>query len=127
MLDLDTITMLVWDLLKPLGLQVYKYRHPKNAKGTFIVINPLAVVSTRMGQDGAINCNIYTDNIVVDGDASQPMQAEINRVTKLILPILEGDWLPSKTKIDIGSMQQFPEGDSQTLTNIKLNFSFIKY
>lgn len=127
----DTLELIdyVFNLVKPSGLTIFKMRSPNNQKGTFVVINSVALVG-RKDQSGVVNVNVYTDNLKLNiggvNDLSQPNTAELKRALNLVLPLIEdNDW---ENNILVNLQQSNPiYEETQTFINIRINFRKINY
>ena len=117
----EVVSRLYRELKKP-DNTVFKYRHPNNEKGTFIVIN-MPTLSGIQDQQGIINVNIYTDNL--GHDLSQPNSLLLNELSQEILPIVNSTWKDNEL-VDIASQGMFYE-EKQTFYNFKLNYRRLNY
>ena len=127
----DTLELIdyIFNLVKPSGLTIFKMRSPNNQKGTFVVINSVALVG-RKDQSGVVNVNVYTDNLKLNmrgvNDLSQPNTTELKRALNLVLPLIEdNDW---ENNILVNLQQSNPiYEETQTFINIRINFRKINY
>lgn len=119
----------VSDLLKPTKLTLFKYRNPNNQKGTFVVVNPLALVG-RLDQNAVVNVNVYTDNLTIKqnnlNDQSQPNTKEIKRVLELVLPLIENNKWGDNILVNVQQSAPIYE-ETQTFINIRINYRKINY
>ena len=129
MVDILELTDYIFNLVKPSGLTIFKMRSPNNQKGTFVVINSVALVG-RKDQSGVVNVNVYTDNLKLNiggvNDLSQPNTTELKRALNLVLPLIEdNDW---ENNILVNLQQSNPiYEETQTFINIRINFRKINY
>lgn len=129
MVDIIELTDYIFNLVKPSGLTIFKYRNTNNKKGTFVVVKPLALVGIQ-DQTAVVNVNVYADNLKlnIDGqnDQSQPNTAELKRALNLILPYIEdNDW---GNNILVNIQQSTPiYEDTQTFINLRINYRQLNY
>lgn len=122
MITIDDIVTRLFKVINNTGLKTFKYRHPNNEYGTFVVINMPTLTGIK-DQQGFINVNIYTDN--TGKDKTTPNASELSRLSDLILPIVNNEWQGNEL-VDIASQGMFYEQE-QTFYNFKLNFRRLNY
>lgn len=120
MVQIDEIVTQIYEMLKPIGISVFKYRSPANRRGVFIVVNPLAFVG-RIEQSAVINVNLYADNNADGTVNSLKLNEYIGRITE----ILDSNWKDNQL-IEYGSSNYIYE-DKQTFINTKINFRKLNY
>lgn len=129
MVDTIELTDYIFNLIKPSGLQIFKGRFTDNKKGTFVVVNPLALVG-RMDQNAVVNVNVYADNLKlnIDGknDTSQPNYKELSRAVNLALPYIENNEWENNVLVNIQQSSPIYETD-QTFINLRINYRKINY
>lgn len=127
----DTLELVdyIFDLVKPSGLTIFKMRSPNNQKGTFVVINSVALVG-RKDQSGVVNVNVYTDNLKLNiggvNDQSQPNTTELKRALNLVLPLIEDNNWENNILVNLQQSNPIYE-ETQTFINIRINFRKINY
>lgn len=127
----DTLELIdyIFNLVKPSGLTIFKMRSPNNQKGTFVVINSVALVG-RKDQSGVVNVNVYTDNLKLNiggvNDLSQPNTAELKRAINLVLPLIEDNNWENNILVNLQQSNPIYE-ETQTFINIRVNFRKINY
>lgn len=121
-MTIDNVVSRIYKELNPLGYLRFKYRHPNNEKGTFIVIN-MPTLNGIQDQRGIINVSIYTDNI--GKDLSQPNSTLLKQLSEEVLPIVNSTWKDNEL-VDIASQGMVYE-EKQTFYNFKLNYRKLNY
>lgn len=129
MVDINQLVEYIYSLVVQSGIDTYKYRMPNNLKGTYIVVNPLALVG-RKDQTAVVNVNIYTDNIKLNisgqNDQSQPNNAEMQRVLDLVLPLIEDNQWEQNVLVNIERSSPIYE-ETQTILNLRINYRKLNY
>lgn len=129
MVDTLQLTDYIFSLVRQSGLTTFKLRSPNNQKGTFVVINPLALVG-RKNQEAVVNVNVYADNLKLNiggqNDQSQPNLTELSRAINLVLPYIEDNNWKNNVLVNIERSQPIYE-ETQTFINIRINYRQINY
>lgn len=129
MVDTLQLTDYIFSLVRQAGLTTFKLRSPNNQKGTFIVVNPLALVG-RLNQEAIVNVNVYADNLKLNiggkDDQSQPNLTELSRAINLVLPYIEDNDWKNNVLVNIERSQPIYE-ETQTFINIRINYRQINY
>lgn len=129
MVDTLQLTDYIFSLVRQSGLTTFKLRSPNNQKGTFIVVNPLALVG-RLNQEAVVNVNVYADNLKLNiggkDDQSQPNLIELSRAINLVLPYIEDNDWKNNVLVNIERSQPIYE-ETQTFINIRINYRQINY
>lgn len=129
MVDTLQLTDYIFSLVRQSGLTTFKLRSPNNQKGTFVVINPLALVG-RKNQEAVVNVNVYADNLKLNiggkDDQSQPNLTELSRAINLVLPYIEDNNWKNNVLVNIERSQPIYE-ETQTFINIRINYRQINY
>lgn len=129
MVDTLQLTDYIFSLVRQAGLTTFKLRSPNNQKGTFIVVNPLALVG-RLNQEAVVNVNVYADNLKLNiggkDDQSQPNLTELSRAINLLLPYIEDNDWKNNVLVNIERSQPIYE-ETQTFINIRINYRQINY
>lgn len=129
MVDTLQLTDYIFSLVRQSGLTTFKLRSPNNQKGTFIVVNPLALVG-RLNQEAVVNVNVYADNLKLNiggkDDQSQPNLTELSRAINLVLPYIEDNDWKNNVLVNIERSQPIYE-ETQTFINIRINYRQINY
>lgn len=127
----DTLELIdyIFNLVKPSGLTIFKMRSPNNQKGTFVVVNSVALVG-RKDQNAVVNVNVYTDNLKLNiggqNDQSQPNITELKRAVNLILPLVEDNIWKKNVLVNIQQSNPIYE-ETQTFINLRINYRQINY
>lgn len=129
MVNITELTDYIYSLVRQANLTTFKYRSPNNQKGTFVVVNPLALVG-RKDQSAVVNVNVYTDNLVLNingvNDQSQPNAAELQRAIELVLPFIEDNNWGNNILVNIDRSTPIYE-ETQTFINLRINYRKINY
>lgn len=129
MVDILELTDYIFNLVKNSGLKTFKMRSPNGQKGTFVVVNPLALVG-RKDQTAVVNVNVYVDNLNLNiggqNDQSQPNLTELSRVVNLVLPYIEDNNWENNILVNIERSSPIFE-ETQTFINLRINYRKINY
>lgn len=129
MVNITELTDYIYSLVRQANLTTFKYRSPNNQKGTFVVVNPLALVG-RKDQNAVMNVNVYTDNLVLNingvNDQSQPNAAELQRAIELVLPFIEDNNWGDNILVNIDRSTPIYE-ETQTFINLRINYRKLNY
>lgn len=129
MVDILELTDYIFNLVKPSGLTIFKMRSPNNQKGTFVVINSVALVG-RKDQTAVVNVNVYADNLNLNlngqNDQSQPNLTELSRAVNLVLPYIEDNNWENNILVNIERSSPIFE-ETQTFINLRINYRKLNY
>lgn len=129
MVSIVELTKKISAIARTTGVTIFEGQFTNNKKGTFFVVNPLALVGTKI-QTAIVNVNLYTDNLKlnIDGknDQSQPDYKEQQRILNLVLPLIQdNDWKDNEL-IRIDSSGVIYE-ETQTIINIRVEYTQYNY
>lgn len=129
MVKITELTKKIATIVRSTGIPTLEGRMTNNKKGTFFVVNSLALVGTKI-QSAIVNVNLYTDNLKLNinnqNDFSQPDLKEIQRVLDLVCPLIEdNDW--TNNELIRISTSNFIYEDTQTITNIRVEYTRYNY